>query len=298
MHCYARAVETGSFSAVARELGTSQPNISRSIAALEAHLGTRLMHRSTRKLTLTPEGERFYAEARRILDAVAAAESTARGEDQPSGLLRVACPTSLGTNILLPWIGQFLDLYPAVDMDLHISDGFVDLVEGGVDLAVRIGVLADSSLRARRIGASERICVASKTYLARHSAPRTPADLRDHSCIILTSLTPDTWRFSNGDLPVKGRFKVNTTDGAYRAVLDGLGVGYGPLWLFENAIRAGEVKILLPGYAGPPTPINLVYSATRLLPQRASTFMDFLAKKFSETPALGEGALSRLVKLA
>jgi LysR family transcriptional regulator for bpeEF and oprC len=295
MHAFTRAVETGSFSAVARESGTSQPNISRSIAALEELLGTRLMHRSTRKLSLTPEGERYYAEARRVLDAVAEAESNARGEGQPAGVVRVACPTSLGIHTMLPWMREFFERHPGIQVDLQLGDGFVDLIEGGVDLAIRIGVLPDSSLRARRIGASERVCVASREYLSAHPQPVTPQDLRDHDCIVFTRFTSGTWQFRNGEVPVDGRFKVNTTDGVCRAVLDGLGIGYGPLWLFEKSIRAGDVKIVLLDHVAPSTPIHIVYPATRLIPRRVSAFMEFVAEKFSATPALNEGALMRLV---
>src|ERR1700678_1096742 len=141
MHSFARVVETGSFSAVARELGTGQPNVSRYIAALERRLGTRLLHRSTRKLTLTPEGERYFADVKRVLDAVAEADSHARGEDDPSGLLRIACPMSLGRDYVLPAIKSFLERYPQVDIDVQISDRFIDLVEERVDLAIRIGTL-------------------------------------------------------------------------------------------------------------------------------------------------------------
>ena len=172
MEYFVRAVETGSFSAVAREFGTGQPNVSRYIAALERRLGARLLHRSTRKLTLTPEGERYFADAKRVLDAVAEAESHARGEDKPSGLLRIACPTSLGRDHVLPAIKTFLERFPQIDIDVQVSDRFIDLVEEGVDLAIRIGTLQDSALRARRIGAAERVCVASTEYLARNPASR------------------------------------------------------------------------------------------------------------------------------
>src|SRR5471032_2167922 len=186
MHCYVRAVETGSFSAVARELGTVQPNVSRHIAALEQHLGTRLLHRSTRKLTPTPEGERYYAEVRRVLDAAEEADANARGEGKPSGLLRVNCPTLLGRGHLLPRVGALLERYPDMELDVQLSDRYIDLVEDGVDLAIRIGNLDDSALRARRIGMSERVCVASTAYLAGRAVPQAPADLQQHNCIVYT----------------------------------------------------------------------------------------------------------------
>lgn len=295
MHSFARAVETGSFSAVARELGTGQPNVSRHIAALEQHLGTRLLHRSTRKLTLTPEGERYYTEARRVLDAVSEAESNARGEDLPAGLLRVACPTALGRRHMLPLVKTLLQRYPKLDLDLQIGDRFIDLVEEGVDLAIRIGTLKDSALKARRIGTAERVCVASLAYLTEHPAPRVPQDLAQHDCVLYSlSSSGNSWVFRDGEVAVSGRFKVNTPDGVYRAALDGLGVAYSPVWLFEKALLDGLVLPLLLDHLGPPIPIHIVYPAKRLLPRRASVFMDFIAEAFKRDPALNEGAVARL----
>src|ERR1700688_2279032 len=196
MHSFARVVETGSLSAVARGLGTGQPNVSRHIAPLERHLGTRLLHRSTRKLTLTPEGERVYTETRRLIDAITEAESNARGEDVPQGLLRVACPTVLGRSHILPQVQAILAQFSEMEIDLQIGDRYIDLIEEGVDLAIRIGTLKDSALKARRIGTVERLCVASNEYLAEHSAPATPNDLRDHNCILYTlSSAGTTWSF-------------------------------------------------------------------------------------------------------
>lgn len=297
MHSFARAVETGSFSAVARELGTGQPNVSRHIAALEQYLGTRLLHRSTRRLSLTPEGERYYTETRRVLDAVAEAESNARGEDSPRGLLRVACPTVLGRTHLLPLVKPLLQRYPELDLDLQIGDRFIDLVEEGMDLAIRIGTLKDSALKARRIGTAERVCVASPGYLARHPTPRQPEDLQQHNCIVYTlSSSGNTWSFRDCEVAVGGRFRVNNPDGARSAVLDGIGVAYTPVWLFEDALLDGRVQALLPGQSGPPAPIHIVYPAKRLLPRRAAVFMDFIAEAFGRQPVLNEGALEGLLR--
>jgi LysR family transcriptional regulator, regulator for bpeEF and oprC len=287
MTCFVRAVETGSFSAVARELGIGQPNVSRHVAALESHLSTRLLHRSTRKLSLTPEGERFYSEARRVLDALGEAESNARGEDQPSGLLRVGCPTSLGRTQILPRIKPFLQRYPQMQIDLQISDRYIDLVEEGVDLALRIGPLADSALKATRIGTSIRVLVASPDYLERHPAPQRPEDLRHHNCIVYSlSQLGSNWRFRDGEVTVGGNFKVNTPDGIYSAVTDGLGIAYAPLWLVEDALMTGKVCLLLQEFMGPPAPISLVHSANRLLPRRARVFMEYITEEFAKIPAL------------
>jgi len=287
MHSFVRVVETGSFSAVARELRTGQPNVSRHIGALERHLGIRLLHRSTRKLTLTPEGERYYAEARRVLDAIAEAESNARGDDVPQGLLRVACPTLLGRSHVLPQLKAILTRFPAMEIDMQIGDRYVDLVEEGIDLAIRIGTLKDSALIARRIGSAERLCVASREYLSERPPPRHPLDLCDHQCIVYTlSSAGNIWSFRDVDVAVRGRFRVNTPDGVCSAALDGIGIAYAPRWLFEDGLRDGRLQSLLVDYLGPPLPIQFVYAANRLLPRRARVFMDFIADVFAREPAL------------
>jgi LysR family transcriptional regulator for bpeEF and oprC len=296
MTSFVRAVETGSFSAVARELRTTQPNISRRIASLEQHLGTRLLHRSTRKLTPTPEGERYYADTRRVLDAIAEAESDARGQEEPSGVLRVACPTLLGRTYLLPRVKAFLTRYPKVELDMQIGDRFIDLIEEGVDVAIRIGALKDSALKARRVGTGERVCVATPDYVARHGAPKLPIDLKRHDCILYTLLASgNVWSFRDHDITVHGRFRVNTPDGIRTATLDGLGIAYTPVWLFADALLDGRVQLLLEDYPGPPSPIQMIYPERRLLSQRSKVFMDFVAEEFAREPALNEGAVAQLM---
>ena len=298
MHTFARAVETGSFSAVAREQGIGQPNVSRHVATLEQYLGTRLLHRSTRKLTLTPEGERYYAEARRVLDAVDEAESNVRGEGNPSGLLRVACPNVLGRTHIMPWTKTLLERYPELDLDLQVGDRFIDLVEEGVDVAIRIGALRDSALKARRIGTAERVCVASPAYLATHPAPLVPEDLLRHNCVVHSlARSGRIWSFRTTEVEVGGRFKVNTPDGIHRAVSDGLGIAYAPVWLFEEELHSGRLEPLLLNEMGPTAPIHCVYPAKRLLARRASAFMDFIAERLSGDPVLNEGALARLLSV-
>ena len=194
-------METGSFSAAGRDLGLGQPNVSRYVAALEDHLQTRLLHRSTRKLSLTPEGERYYADIRRILDAVDESESSFRRGTEPSGLLRVACPTALGHAFVMPHVPALLQRYPGLTLDLQLNDRYVDLVDEGSELAIRIGHLQDSSLRARPIGSYERVFVASEDYLARRGVPEMPDDLRDHDCVIYTLLSSGaTWRLRDVDI--------------------------------------------------------------------------------------------------
>ncbi|MFZ6776245.1 LysR family transcriptional regulator [Undibacterium sp. Ji83W] len=287
MTCFARAVETGSFSAAGRDLGLGQPNVSRYVAALEEHLQTRLLHRSTRKLVLTPEGERYYAEVRRILDAVDESESSFRENVDPSGLLRVACPTALAHAFVLPHVPAFLERYPGLALDLQINDRYVSLLDEGAELAIRIGHLEDSALRARRIGLFERVFVASKGYLAKRGVPVTPDDLRGHDCVIYTLLsTGTTWRFRDTQVPVSGRLSVNSPEAVRESVNAGLGIGHGPEWLFEEGLKNGNLQLLLTEHTAPPVPIQIIYVANRLLPTRAVVFMDFIAEVFSQIPAL------------
>ncbi|MFZ6765615.1 LysR family transcriptional regulator [Undibacterium sp. Di26W] len=287
MTCFARAVETGSFSAAGRDLGLGQPNVSRYVAALEEHLQTRLLHRSTRKLVLTPEGERYYAEVRRILDAVDESESSFRENVDPSGLLRVACPTALAHAFVLPHVPAFLERYPGLALDLQINDRYVSLLDEGAELAIRIGHLEDSALRARRIGLFERVFVASKGYLAKRGVPVTPDDLRGHDCVIYTLLsTGTTWRFRDTQVPVSGRLSVNSPEAVRESVNAGLGIGHGPEWLFEEGLKNGNLLLLLTEHTAPPVPVQIIYVANRLLPTRAVVFMDFIAEVFSQIPAL------------
>ncbi|WP_250520347.1 MULTISPECIES: LysR family transcriptional regulator [unclassified Caballeronia] len=287
MTCFARSVETGSFSAAARDLGLGQPNVSRYVAALEEHLQTRLLLRTTRRLALTPEGERYYGEVRQILDAVAESESSLRGVTEPTGLLRVACPTALAHTFVLPQVPAFLARYAGLALDLQIGDRYVNLVDEGAELAIRIGHLEDSALRARRIGQFERVCVASKAYVALHGTPQKPDDLRAHNCIVYTLLSSgSTWRFRDGEISIAGRLRVNSPQAVQQAVDAGVGIAHGPGWLFEAGLKSGNLQRVLVGHEAPLVPIQIVYVANRLLPKRAIAFMDFIAAAFADIPSL------------
>jgi LysR family transcriptional regulator for bpeEF and oprC len=293
MTCFVRVVETGSFSAAARDLGLGQPNVSRYVAALEEHLQTGLLLRTTRRLTLTPEGERYYVDVRRILDAVAESESSLRDEAQPTGLLRVACPTALAHVFVMPQVPAFLERYPGLALDLQISDRYVNLVDEGVELAIRIGHLEDSALRARRIGLFERVCVASPAYLARHGVPREPNDLLEHECIVYTLLSSgSTWHLRDVEVPVSGRLRVNSPQAVQEAVNSGVGIAQGPRWLFEAGLENGNLQLLLSDYQAPLVPIQILYVANRLLPKRAIVFMDFISGVFSNVPLLNAQAVA------
>ena len=295
MQCFVRAVETGSFSATARELGIGQPNVSRHIGSLESHLTVRLLHRTTRKLTLTIEGERYYIEARRALDTIAEAESVARDEDAPRGLLRISCSVVVGLMHLQPLIAPLLARYPQLEVELHLSDEYVDLVADGFDLAVRVGTLKSSLLVARQVGVSERAVFASADYVASHGEPATPSDLVQHECILNTRLpTGGVWPFVGGEVAVQGRYRLNDQQAIVSAVRQGLGIGLAPVWAFEDDLRAGRVKALLPEHPLSAGEVHLVYPERRLLAKRTRLFMDTIDAAFAANSSLQPGYLTGL----
>ena len=172
-------------------------------------------------------------------------------------------------------------------LDLQINDRYVSLVDEGAELAIRIGHLEDSALRARRIGLFERVFVASRGYLAKRGVPVTPDDLRGHDCVIYTLLSSGAaWRFRDAEVPVSGRLRVNSPEAVRASVNAGLGIGHGPEWLFEEGLKNGNLQLLLTGHTAPPVPVQIVYVANRLLPTRAVVFMDFIAEAFSKIPEL------------
>jgi LysR family transcriptional regulator for bpeEF and oprC len=288
MRCFVRVVETGSFSAVARELHIGQPNASRHVAALEKSLGTRLLHRSTRQMVTTTEGQRYYTQARHALDIIAQAEAEAHGEENPHGLLRIACAESIGAELLIPALPTFLQRYPHVDVELRLGDAYIDLVAEGIDIAIRGGKLRDSALRARRVGTSERVCVASSTYLKQRGVPLQPGDLAAHECIIYTLLAAgsNNWPFRNGEVKVSGRVRLNSLDGIRRAVLHDLGIAYLPAWMVSKDLQSGALSALLTEHAAPRAPVNVLYSAERRLPRRASVFIEFITEVLAHVPGL------------
>jgi DNA-binding transcriptional LysR family regulator len=294
MRTFVRVVESGGFSSVARELGTTQPTVSKAVARLEDALGTRLLNRTTRRLGLTDDGARFLEAARRALAAV---EEAMTGPDEaPHGRLRVAIPVAFGRLQVLPRLRRFMDRHPGLELDLVLSDGFVDLVGEGVDLAVRVGLLPDSGLVARRIGTTERVTVGSPDYFARFPEPLTPGDLERHDCVVYTGLaTGHVWHFEGPggplSVPVRGRLRANNSEAVREAVLAGLGIAVVPVWLLSREIDAGSARIVLRDFAPRPLPIHAVWPARRHLPAKVRAFADFLAAEFALDPWLSADAL-------
>ncbi len=295
MRLFARVVETGGFTVVARENGTSQPTISRTIAALEAHLGVRLLNRSSRAVTLTDDGRQFYERARSALEAVAEAEgSVGRRRGEPSGLLRLGTPVAFGRLHVAPRMPAFLDRHPEVQVELVMSDAFVDLVGEGLDLAIRVGDLADPSLIARRIGTTRRVTVAAASYLQRRGVPSVPAELAQHECVLYTRLaTGHRWHFESNDGPVhvdvRGRFRADNSEAVREAVIGGAGIAVTPVWLFRDEIDRGLIRIILEQFEPTRLPIHAVYPSRRLLAAKVRAMIDFLAAEFAEVRTLAIG---------
>jgi DNA-binding transcriptional LysR family regulator len=290
---FVRAVETGSFTAVAAEQRQSQPTVSRQILALEDHLGVRLMQRTTRALTLTDEGRSYYAHARALLDAVEEAQDSLRPGAGVRGSLRIAAPVAFARLHLMPRIGRFLDAHPEVKTDWLLGDRPVDLVEEGVDLAIRIGRVTDQGLIVRRIGEMRRITVARPDYFARHGRPTHPQDLKSHDCIVYTGLaTVDEWHFAGKDgapivVKVAGRIRVSASEGMIAALLQGLGLAVCPTWLFDGEVERGELERVLKDFEPAALPIQAVYPSRRLVPPRVRALVNFLQAEFRADPRLG-----------
>jgi DNA-binding transcriptional LysR family regulator len=309
MQTFVRVVESGSFSAVAREVQATQSAVSKQVAALERALGARLLSRTTRSLALTEEGERYFEQARRLVAEIAEAEgSLRRGEQQLSGWLRVAASVGFGRLKLLPLVTTFLASHPGVKIDLRLNDGFIDLVEQGIDVAVRIGELADSSLVARRIGTAQRALIASRRYLRSLpkglKAPRTPEDLAQHNCIVYTELaTQNAWTFAAGPgapgpvgstitVRAQGNLQTNSSEVVRAAVLSGIGIGFSPTWLFEDEMSHGDLQRLLPDWPAAPIPMHVVSPSQRRHSAKVRAFTDHLAAG-SEPRARGGSARPR-----
>jgi DNA-binding transcriptional LysR family regulator len=288
MSLFVAAVEAGSLSAASRRFGIPLATVSRKISDLERHLNTRLLNRSTRRLTPTDAGQAYLAACRRILDDVGEAERTAAGEySAPTGELAITAPVVFGRLHVLPIVTGFLAAYPDVDIRLTLGDRITQLVEDHFDLAIRIGQLPDSSLVAIGVGSIRRVVCASPAYLAEHGTPTTPKDLETHSCITFEGLaSAATWSFTKGkaEIPVKvrSRLQVNTAEAAIDAAIAGVGLTKVLSYQIEAALRSGTLRVLLQEFEPNPWPISLVHAGHGLLPVKLRAFLDFAAPRLKE----------------
>ncbi|MGC2856822.1 LysR family transcriptional regulator [Novispirillum sp. DQ9] len=291
MAVFVRVVEEGGFSAAARALGLSKSAVSKQVSALEERLGARLLNRTTRRLALTDAGTAFHERAVRILaDAEEAEAAVSQLSTAPRGVLRINAPVTFGIQHLGPLLPEFMAAYPELVVEVTLNDRFVDLVEEGFDVAVRIGRLADSSLIARRLAPVRRLVVASPAYVAAHGAPETPEDLRHHACLHYTYLLRgDVWSLTGTDgrtvdVRVAGRLRANNGDVLRSALLAGLGIAYTPSFIVGRDVAEGRLVRLLPGWEDISAAVYAVHPHARLVPPKVRAFVDYLAQRFAGHP--------------
>jgi DNA-binding transcriptional LysR family regulator len=288
MSVFAKVVEFSSFAAAARQLEMSPAAVSKHVQALESRLGVRLLNRTTRHVSVTEVGREYYRSSRRILaDLEGADQAASQLQAAPRGMLRVSAPVAFGSKCVAPAISAYLEAYPDVSIDLSLENRYVDLIEERIDLAVRIGHLADSTLIARRLLSSRMVLCASPGYLERHGTPASLHELAHHDCLLSshTSARPG-WHFSKPDgepivMHVSGRVQANNSDVLRTLALDGRGILLQAKFIVDDDIRAGRLVPLLPAYRPADAPIQAVYPHSRYMPGKARTFVDFLADRFS-----------------
>lgn len=291
MHCFVRAIELGSLSSAARELGTTQPTASKLVAALEKQLGTRLLTRGTSGLTPTEQGKRFYEHTKRILEEYNEAVADVRGlSERPEGLLRINAPVSLGVLRLNALLLAFMEQYPDIEVELMLNDRFVDLTEENVDLALRLGGGLPPNVIARRIATSPRYLVASPEYLRKHSPLSHPAQLREHNFLRFAWLTSgDQLELSGPDgerasVTAQGRYRANSSLAIRDGLLLGAGLCITPAWLVSDLLETGQLVRVLPDWNGPANEAFLLYPERRYRPLRARLLTQYLAERIVQLP--------------
>ncbi|MGJ7490921.1 LysR substrate-binding domain-containing protein [Variovorax sp. ZT4R33] len=289
---FVTVVARGSFTKAADALDTSPANVTRYVNELETHLGTRLLNRSSRRLSLTEGGEALYERARSILEDVAETEALAGTASlQPRGRLRVNAPLSFGVLVLAPLWPRFMARYPEVELDIVLIDRVVDIVDEGYDLAIRISRSGSTSHIARRLSRSRNIVCASPAYLATHGMPMVPADLAQHVCLGYTyGATADEWQLVDAagaphSVKVRWAMRANNGDTARAAALAGAGVIWQPSFLIGEDLRAGRLVEVMPGFRMPDIDIQAIYASRRHLSAKVRVMVDFLAEAFAGAPA-------------
>lgn len=284
METFIRVIEAGSFSAAAKALRVGQPAVSKTVAALEERLGVRLLVRTTRQLTPTEAGQAYYERARRALDEAGEAETAARGAGAGlEGRLKASAPVTFARLHLAPKLGAFLDAHPRLNLDFIMDDRSVDLIAENVDVALKLGALADSSLTARKLSDSDRLVVASPEYLARAGVPKRPADLLQHQAIVYAQAAGgEEWRFKQGSaetsVRVPTRLSVSAAEGVREAVIAGIGLTIASRWMFARELQDGTVVEALTEWSLPKLDLWAVYPAGRLPTAKARAFVEWALK--------------------
>jgi DNA-binding transcriptional LysR family regulator len=293
MRSFIRVAERGNLSAVARELGVGQSTITRHLRELEAAVGVPLLSRTTRRVTLTDEGSRYYANCVQILRLVDQAGDEARGtRGAAAGTIRISCTAAFGVLQICPLIFAFQDRYPDIGVDLNLTDERVDLVREGADIALRLGPLTESSMKLRPLGQSRRMLVAAPDYLKRHGRPKAPQDLAAHEGIRMSNIAgSDTLvlqgpRGERQEIPFGGMFRVDHGLAARAALAAGRGYGPTHRWLIDDLLSSGGVEVILPDYAPPPVPLNMLIVPERAGIARVRLLVEFLAEAIAGIPGI------------
>jgi DNA-binding transcriptional LysR family regulator len=294
MRSFIRVVETGSFSAVAKEQNTNQATISKRVAGLEKKLGTKLLVRGSRRHTLTEAGQAYFERVSHIVAAIDEAEAEARSlTATPKGHLKITVPTMFGSLYVAPVISEFLAAYPDIDLDIKFDENLVALVKEGIDVAIRLGDLQDSSMMAKTLGYDELIMVASPTYLERHPAPTRLEELNAHNCLIY-SLSPKrgtVWTFNRtpgaSEIPVSGNFQCDNGIGLKEMLLAHAGIALMPRWMVDKELRTGDLVHLLPDYAKR-YPISAVFTNHHYVPLKVRVFLAFMETTIAADPVLSK----------
>jgi len=283
---FAESAKHRSFASAAHSLGCAPSTLAKSVLRLEQSLGVKLFHRTTRQVTLTPDGERLYARCQRVLAEVEDLQAAAAGtRNQISGPLRIEMPVSFGRRFVLPVLAQLGQQHPGLEFDLRLSDTQIDIIKEGVDLTIRIGDLQDSTMVARRFATQTLKLCASPAYIDRHGRPRSVAELESHPAVAFRM--PGTgrdrpWQFSRrGELitlPLQSCVRISDGEAMVQAAVNGMGLIQVPDYIAEDALARGELIELLPTMRPPPTPISAVYPSQRLLPPRVRAVLDALSK--------------------
>lgn len=287
MEAFINVVDQGGFTGAARRLGVSKSAISKHISALEDRLGARLLDRTTRRVNPTEIGLSYYDRARRVLaEATDADEMVTAMQSSPRGLLRISVPVSFGLKFASKMITKFLRLYPDVTIDLDLNDRFVDIIEDGFDLALRVGALPDSSLRARKLAETQQVLVGAPDYFERLGRPQTIDALSDHKLLHYSMLsTGNFWRIisRSGEerhIRTGGALSANNGDVLVQAAIDGLGIGYVPAFFVGDHLKSGALDIILEEHPQPPVGIHLVYPSGLYTQPKTRAFIDYMADQF------------------
>ena len=286
MSIFVRVVTLGGFAAAARESDISATMVAKHIQALEAHLGSRLLNRTTRHQRLTEVGEVYYQRCRKLLSEVDAADSTvSQLRAAPRGTLRVAAPVTFGTRRLIPALADYLRQYPDVNVDLSLNDRVIDLVDEGFEVAIRVGHLKDSQLIARPLHPYASTLCASPEYLRRRGRPKTPQDLREHDCLGFSfSGMRGRWRLIQGDedenVMFTPRLRANNGEGLRQAALAGVGIVMQPEVLLDDDVKEKRLVRVLPGWRVPARPLHVVYVRDRQMTPKLQCFIDFVVDRF------------------